>query len=398
MIIQPIIKGQVAKSCHPIGCGKAVADQIDYVRQARQIEAGPKKVLVLGASSGFGLASRISLAFGGANADTIGVAFERGPSERGVGTAGWYNLIQFKQEAEKQGLVAKNFVGDAFSPDMRRSVADYIKTEFGGSVDLVVYSLATGVRPDPKTGKLIRSSIKTVGEPMTGYTVNLEKDCLEESVLEAASEQEIADTVKVMGGEDWEEWIDFLSGEGVLAKGCQTLAYSYIGSDITYQIYHEGTLGHAKTHLQATADKLDAKLKAVGGQAHVAVCKALITKASVFIPAFSPYILALFKVMKDMGLHEGCIEQMQRLYADCIYQADGEVRVDEHRLVRVDDWELREDVQEKVRAILDKMTPDNFKTLGDYEGYKTDFMKLNGFGLDHVDYAQDVDLESLRKG
>ena len=281
---------------------------------------------------------------------------------------------------------------------MRRSVADYIKTEFGGSVDLVVYSLATGVRPDPKTGKLIRSSIKTVGEPMTGYTVNLEKDCLEESVLEAASEQEIADTVKVMGGEDWEEWIDFLSGEGVLAKGCQTLAYSYIGSDITYQIYHEGTLGHAKTHLQATADKLDAKLKAVGGQAHVAVCKALITKASVFIPAFSPYILALFKVMKDMGLHEGCIEQMQRLYADCIYQADGEVRVDEHRLVRVDDWELREDVQEKVRAILDKMTPDNFKTLGDYEGYKTDFMKLNGFGLDHVDYAQDVDLESLRKG
>lgn len=398
MIIQPIIKGQVAKSCHPIGCGKAVADQIDYVRQARQIEAGPKKVLVLGASSGFGLASRISLAFGGANADTIGVAFERGPSERGVGTAGWYNLIQFKQEAEKQGLVAKNFVGDAFSPDMRRSVADYIKTEFGGSVDLVVYSLATGVRPDPQTGKLIRSSIKTVGEPMTGYTVNLEKDCLEESVLEAASEQEIADTVKVMGGEDWEEWIDFLSGEGVLANGCQTLAYSYIGSDITYQIYHEGTLGHAKTHLQATADKLDAKLKAVGGQAHVAVCKALITKASVFIPAFSPYILALFKVMKDMGLHEGCIEQMQRLYADCIYQADGEVRVDEHRLVRVDDWELREDVQQKVRAILEKMTPDNFKTLGDYEGYKTDFMKLNGFGLDHVDYAQDVDLESLRKG
>ena len=398
MIIQPIIKGQVAKSCHPIGCGKAVADQIDYVRQARQVEAGPKKVLVLGASSGFGLASRISLAFGGANADTIGVAFERGPSERGVGTAGWYNLIQFKQEAEKQGLVAKNFVGDAFSPDMRRSVADYIKTEFGGSVDLVVYSLATGVRPDPKTGKLIRSSIKTVGEPMTGYTVNLEKDCLEESVLEAASEQEIADTVKVMGGEDWEEWIDFLSGEGVLANGCQTLAYSYIGSDITYQIYHEGTLGHAKTHLQATADKLDAKLKAVGGQAHVAVCKALITKASVFIPAFSPYILALFKVMKDMGLHEGCIEQMQRLYADCIYQADGEVRVDEHRLVRVDDWELREDVQQKVRAILEKMTPDNFKTLGDYEGYKTDFMKLNGFGLDHVDYAQDVDLKSLRKG
>ena len=395
MIIQPIIKGQVAKSCHPVGCGKAVEDQIAYVRQAKQIAKGPKKVLVLGASSGFGLASRISLAFGGARADSIGVAFERGPSEKGVGTAGWYNLINFSRQAEKEGLIAKNFVGDAFGKEMRRKVVDYIKTEFGGSIDLVVYSLATGVRPDPETGEKIRSAIKTVGEPLKGYTVNLEKNCLEEATLEPATEKEISDTVKVMGGEDWEEWISFLMEENVLGEGCQTFAYSYIGSEVTYRIYHEGTLGHAKQHLHSAADRLDERMKSVGGQAHVAVCKALVTKASVFIPAFSPYILALFKVMKEMGLHEGCIEQMQRLYADRVYPETGVVEVDDSRLVRVDDWELRPDVQQKVRAIIDRMTPDNFRELGDYEGYKTEFLKLNGFSLEGVDYEEDLELESL---
>nr|WP_321461782.1 enoyl-ACP reductase FabV [uncultured Cohaesibacter sp.] len=395
MIIQPIIKGQVAKSCHPLGCATAVKDQIAFVRQAEQIANGPKKVLVLGASSGFGLASRISLAFGGAKADTIGVAFERGPSEKGIGTAGWYNLISFEKEAKKEGLIAKNFVGDAFSPEVRKSVVDFIKTEFGGSVDLVVYSLATGVRPDPQSGELIRSSIKAIGEPITGYTVNLEKDCFEESTLGAATEKEIEDTVKVMGGEDWEEWINYLSDAGVLAEGCQTFAYSYIGSQLTYRIYHEGTLGQAKAHLQKTSDALDAKLQEIGGQAHVAVCKALVTKASVFIPAFSPYILALFRVMKAKGLHEGCSEQMQRLYRDCVYRKDGKVLTDENRLVRVDDWELRDDVQEEVRKIVAEMTPENFKELGDYEGYKSDFLKLNGFDLDGVDYAQDIDIEAM---
>ena len=395
MIIQPIIKGQVAKTCHPLGCATAVKDQIAFVRQAEPIVNGPKKVLVLGASSGFGLASRISLAFGGAKADTIGVAFERGPSEKGIGTAGWYNLITFEKEAKKEGLIAKNFVGDAFSPAVRQSVVEFIKTEFGGSVDLVVYSLATGVRPDPQTGELIRSSIKAIGEPITGYTVNLEKDCFEESTLGAATEKEIEDTVKVMGGEDWEEWINYLSDEGVLAEGCQTFAYSYIGSELTYRIYHEGTLGRAKAHLQKTADQLNARLKTINGQAHVAVCKALVTKASVFIPAFSPYILALFRVMKAKGLHEGCSEQMQRLYRDCVYRKGGKVLTDENRLVRVDDWELRDDVQEEVRKIVAAMTPENFKQMGDYEGYKSDFLKLNGFDLDGVDYAQDVDMKDL---
>ena len=395
MIIQPIIKGQVAKTCHPLGCATAVKDQIAFVRQAEPIVNGPKKVLVLGASSGFGLASRISLAFGGAKADTIGVAFERGPSEKGIGTAGWYNLITFEKEAKMEGLIAKNFVGDAFSPAVRKSVVEFIKTEFGGSVDLVVYSLATGVRPDPQTGELIRSSIKAIGEPITGYTVNLEKDCFEESTLGAATEKEIEDTVKVMGGEDWEEWINYLSDEGVLAEGCQTFAYSYIGSELTYRIYHEGTLGRAKAHLQKTADQLNARLKTINGQAHVAVCKALVTKASVFIPAFSPYILALFRVMKAKGLHEGCSEQMQRLYRDCVYRKGGKVLTDENRLVRVDDWELRDDVQEEVRKIVAAMTPENFKQMGDYEGYKSDFLKLNGFDLDGVDYAQDVDMKDL---
>lgn len=395
MIIKPVIKGQVAKTCHPIGCKKAVEEQIDYVRQADPIKNGPKKVLVLGASSGFGLASRISLAFGGAKADTIGVAFERGPSEASVGSAGWYNALYFREAAEKEGLIAKNFIGDAFSAEMRQQIIEYIKTEFGGTVDLVVYSLATGVRPDPETGQKIRSSLKTVGEPLTGYTVNLEKDCFDEGVLEAAEPQEIEDTVRVMGGEDWAEWIKVLSDAGVLAEGCQTVAYSYIGSQITRRIYHEGTLGHAKEHLHKTADVLDEQLRKIGGQAHVAVCKALVTKASVFIPAFSPYILALFKVMKELGLHEGCIEQMQRLFAQRLYTETGEVPVDDQRLVRVDDWELRPDVQEKVQVILNEMGPDNFPELGDYEGYKNDFLKLNGFGFSDVNYDEEVSIENF---
>ncbi len=210
MIIHPVIKGQVAKSCHPVGCGAAVAEQVAYVQSAKQIAKGPRKVLILGGSSGFGLASRIALSFGGAGADTIAVAFERGPSEKGVGSAGWYNLLHFSRMAEKEGVIAKNFVGDAFLPATRAKVADYIRTEFGGSVDLVVYSLATGARPDPLTGDLVRSVIKPIGAEVRGYTVNLEKDCLEEQCLEPATDQEIGDTIKVMGGEDWRSWIAFL--------------------------------------------------------------------------------------------------------------------------------------------------------------------------------------------
>lgn len=395
MIIEPIVQGVVARSAHPIGCRQAVLNQIDYVKNAPAIQGGPKKVLILGASSGFGLASRISLAFGGANADTIGVSFERGPSDKGVGTAGWYNNIYFRQEAEKQGLIAKNFVGDAFSAHTRQDVLDYIQNEFGGSVDLVVYSLATGVRPNPETGELWRSSIKTVGEPVSGPTINIEMDALETMQVETASEAELDATIKVMGGEDWQSWINMLSDAGVLAQGCKTVAYSYVGPEVTYPIYHQGTLGRAKAHLHNTADTLNEQLGAIGGEAYVSVCKALVTKASVFIPAFSPYILSLFKVMKEKGTHEGCIEQMQRLFAQRLYSNFTAVPVDDARLIRIDDWELEEQTQSEVKAMMATMDNDNFQQIGDYQGYKLDFMQLNGFGFSEVDYSTPVNMQEL---
>lgn len=396
MIIESKIKGVVSQSAHPAGCYEAVRHQIEVVQDSRQIMRGPKKVLVLGASSGFGLASRIALSFGGAKSDTIGVSFERGPSEKGVGSAGWYNNIFFKEAAEKAGLVAKNFIGDAFSYTLRNEVIAYIKNEFGGKIDLLVYSLATGIRPDPVTGDIWRSALKPIGAPYSGYTFNIEKETMDAVTLEPATPAEIESTIKVMGGEDWENWVDILAEAGVLNDGFQTVAYSYVGTKSTYRIYHEGTLGKAKAHLHFTADQLDKKLQSIGGHAYVAVCKALITKASVFIPAFSEYILALFKVMKKMGLHEGCIEQMQRLFAEKMYDDQPQAAVDSERLIRVDDWEMRADVQAATDQILSQMTIDNFKELGDYNGYLNDFMQLNGFCFDHVDYDKDISFEYLQ--
>ncbi|KXF82124.1 enoyl-ACP reductase FabV [Enterovibrio coralii] len=395
MIIKPVIQGVVARSAHPLGCQQAVLNQIRYVQAAPQISGGPKKVLVLGASSGFGLASRISLAFGGAKADTIGISFEKGPSEKGAGTAGWYNNVFFRQEAEKHGLIAKNFVGDAFSSEMRKQVIDYIKKEFGGHVDLVVYSLATGIRPNPETGELWRSSIKTLDKPLSGPTIDLERDVMLPLDVGVATEDELDATVKVMGGEDWESWIAVLSDAGVLAKGCKTLAYSYIGPEFTYPIYHRGTLGKAKDHLHKTADVLNQTLQDLEGEAYVAVCKALVTKASVFIPAFSPYILSLFKVMKENGTHEGCIEQMQRLFTERLYRNGDHVPVDNARLIRMDDWELAPETQSAVAALMAEMTADNFQHVGDYQGYKQDFLQLNGFDFAGIDYDMPVDMAFL---
>jgi len=397
MIIQPIIRGVVARSSHPNGCTAAVHEQIEYCKNVNSIVNGPKKVLILGASSGYGLASRIALAFGGANADTIGVSFERGPSEKGVGSAGWYNNIAFRKEAEKEGYIAKNFVGDAFSPELRKQVASYIKNEFGGQVDLVVYSLATGLRPNPETGKMWRSSLKTVGEPYTGYMVNLEEEKLEEMTIEPATENEIFATEKVMGGEDWEEWIRFLLDQQLLKEGAKTISYSYIGSEVTFPIYHHGTLGVAKKHLQSTADKLNTLLyEELNGEAYVTVAKALVTKASVFIPGLSPYLLCLFRVHKAMGLHERPIEQMQRLFGQRIYDGKKSVPVDEQRLIRIDDWELREDVQKQVRDLLSEMNSENFKKVGDFEGYLQEFLELNGFAITGVDYSLDINIDALK--
>ncbi|HBT4640567.1 TPA: trans-2-enoyl-CoA reductase family protein [Klebsiella pneumoniae] len=396
MIIEPVINGVVARTAHPQGCQQAVLNQINYSKKHQQIEHGPKRVLILGASSGFGLAARVALTFGGAQADTIGVSFERGPSEKGVGTAGWYNNIYFREQAEAEGRIAHNIVGDAFSAQVKEEVIELINRDFGGQIDLVVYSLATGLRPDPKTGETWRSCLKTVGKPFSGKTVNLEKNCLDTTVLEVANEQEILATEKVMGGEDWEEWIRWLRQNNALATGAKTVAFSYIGPEMTYPIYHDGTLGLAKKHLQKTADRLHDLLSADQGEAYVSVCKALVTKASVFIPAFSPYVLCLYQVMKQMGLHETCIEQMQRLFSQKLYLPAG-VPVDAARLIRVDDWELRPDVQQAVNKLMTTLTDDNFAEVGDYAGYKKEFLQLNGFAFDNVDYQKDVDLSALIK-
>ncbi len=352
--------------------------------------------MIIGASSGFGLAARIALTFGGAKADTIGVSFERGPSDKGVGSAGWYNNIFFKQEANHAGgRTAINIVGDAFSDSVRNQVIEAIETYFEGEVDLVIYSLATGVRPKPESDEFWRSVIKPIGEPVTGASIMLENDQWVETILTPATEEEAEATIKVMGGEDWESWIDTLINNDSIAQGCKTIAFSYMGPDVTHPIYLDGTLGRAKIDLHQTSHSLNLKLANFDGGAYATVCKALVTKASVFIPALSPYLLALYRVMKEKGTHERCIEQMQRLFTTKLYDQD-KVPVDGERLIRIDDLELDPQVQQEVHALLEQMNANNFKEIGDYQGFKDEFMKLNGFNFEDVDYSQDISIESLK--
>ncbi|EPR3585351.1 enoyl-ACP reductase FabV [Vibrio alginolyticus] len=394
MRIEPLIQGVVARSAHPKGCHASIKEQIEYVKRAPQIKKGPKRVLIIGASSGFGLAARIALTFGGANADTIGVSFERGPSEKGVGSAGWYNNVFFKKEANQAGRTAINIVGDAFSGSVRNQVIEAIETYFEGEVDLVIYSLATGVRPKPESDEFWRSVIKPIGEPVTGASIMLENDKWIETTLTPSTEEEANATIKVMGGEDWESWIDTLINNDSIANGCKTIAFSYMGPDITHPIYLDGTLGRAKIDLHQTSHSLNLKLANFDGGAYATVCKALVTKASVFIPALSPYLLALYRVMKEKGTHERCIEQMQRLFTTKLYDQE-KVPVDGERLIRIDDLELEPQVQQEVHALLEQMNADNFKEIGDYKGFKDEFMKLNGFNFEDVDYSQDISIESL---
>lgn len=394
MRIEPLIQGVVARSAHPYGCHASVKEQIDYVKQAPQIKNGPKRVLIIGASSGFGLAARIALTFGGAEADTIGVSFEHGPSEKGVGSAGWYNNIFFKQEANNAGRTAINIVGDAFSDTVRTEVIEAIETYFEGEVDLVIYSLATGIRPKPNSDEFWRSVIKPIGEPVTGASIMLENDQWVESTLQPATEEEAEATIKVMGGEDWESWINALINAESLAEGCQTIAFSYMGPELTHPIYLDGTLGRAKIDLHQTSHALNLKLANFGGGAYATVCKALVTKASVFIPALSPYLLALYRVMKEKGTHERCIEQMQRLFTTKLY-SHTTVPVDGERLIRIDDLELDPQIQQEVKQLVEQMNGDNFKQVGDYQGFKDEFMKLNGFNFADVDYSQGVSIEDL---
>ncbi|WP_394244245.1 enoyl-ACP reductase FabV [Vibrio astriarenae] len=393
MIIEPMIQGVVARSAHPLGCEQSILEQIDFVKKASPIATKAKRILILGASSGFGLAARIALTFGGPEADTIGVSFERGPSEKGTGTAGWFNNHYFKQQAEKAGRTAINITGDAFSPELRSQVIEAIETYFEGEVDLIIYSLATGVRPNysSDTPQQWRSVIKPIGQSVEGAIVSLETDQWQPQTLEAASEQEADDTIKVMGGEDWESWIDTLINAESIADGCQTIAFSYVGSELTHPIYLDGTLGQAKIDLHQTSHSLNLKLANFNGHAYATVCKALVTKASVFIPAFTPYILALYKVMKEKGTHEGCIEQMHRLFTEQLFSPTG-THVDGERLIRIDDLELDPQVQKEVSLLVKEMDENNFKQLGDYEGYKREFLQLNGFGYDSVDYSQPIEL------
>ncbi len=394
MVIKPKLKGSLALTNHPVGAKEFVKRQIDFVKSQGKYD-GPKKVLIIGSSSGYGLASRISVAFG-AGADTIGVAFEKGIEGKRVGTAGWWNTIAFTEAAKKEGLEAKNFMGDAFSNEMKENVIKYIKEEFGGKIDLLIYSLASAVRTDPNDGVTYRSALKSTEREIVGPSINLEKETMEETVMGIASPEEIASTVKVMGGEDWKLWIEALDKSGVITKNFKTVAYSYLGPKVTYGIYKEGTIGAAKRDLEHTSDVLNDFLKEkYDGEAYVSLSKALMTKASAVIPIFPLYAALLYRVMKEKGIHEGTIEQKQRLLKDMLY--GGKPEFDDQRRLRPDNWEMRPDVQAEVEALWDQVTPENFKEVSDYAGAREEFMQLSGFDFDNVDYDADIDLDELSK-
>ncbi|UYM17117.1 enoyl-ACP reductase FabV [Endozoicomonas euniceicola] len=379
MDIRPIIKGVIAKNCNPEGCRKSIQSQIHQLQQLPAISTGPKKVLVIGASSGLGLATRISLAFGG-RADTIGISYERPPSGEKSGTAGWFNNLAFTEAAEKEGLIAKNFVGDAYSEPMQQQVVDYIRSEFEGSIDCIVYSLAAGVRPRPDGSGFWKSSLKPVGEPFAGNIINIEKDQIQPVSMPPASPEEVQETVKVMGGENWEEWIRCLDSNNLLARGVKTIAFSYIGSDVTYPIYFGGTMGQAKLHLHDTSDRLNKFLSKHQGEAHIGVSTALVSKASVFIPGFSCYMMALSRVLKQKGEYETSVAHMHRMMKDFLFHPEG-VKTDENRLIRADDRELNPEVQAEIFRLIDKVTAENFRSdqYADYSGFIEEFMGLSGF-------------------
>lgn len=389
------MRGNVSFGVNPIGCKQEVNNQIDYVKEQGSYE-GPKKVLIIGASSSYGLATRISLAFG-ANADTIGVSFEKGPkSEKNLGTAGWYNNIYFKQAAESEGLVAKNFVQDAFSHESKQDVINYIKDEWDGKIDLVVYSLASGVRVDPDTGERFNSVIKSIGETVVGPNVNIQKQDFFEHVLEPATEEEIADTVKVMGGEDWQLWMEALKEADVLADGVQTVNYSYLGSDLNRPYYGGGTLGQAKADCEVKADNINELLTDIGGKATIVVATAVTTKASSVIPFFPVYCMGIYRIMEDNGTHETPIMHQDRIYRDMLYGEKPEY--DEQGRLRPDNWELDSEVQAEAEALIEKINGDNFNSdLTGYSIFMKEYLNLAGFDVDGYDEeeADKVTLEDL---
>ena len=387
MIIAPKIRGFICTTAHPEGCAKHVAEQIAVVKSRGLIENGPKRVLVIGSSTGYGLSSRIAAAFG-ANAATIGVAFERPGEADRPATAGWYNTRAFEQEAAAAGLYARSFNGDAFSDEVKKVVIDAVKADLG-QVDLVIYSLASPRRTDPKTGEVYKSVLKPVGESYTNKNLNTTTGVVNEITIEPAEGDDIRQTIAVMGGEDWELWTDALLSAGVLAEGCQTVAYSYIGPSMTWPIYKNGTIGKAKEDLERVQHALDAKLAPLHGKAWVSVNKALVTQASSAIPVVPLYISLLYQVMKDEVTHEDCIEQMDRLLREQLYNENPQP--DDAGRIRVDDWEMKPQVQDIVAERWQQVNTENFQQLGDFAGYQSSFLRLFGFGLKGVDYDADTD-------
>ena len=383
MIVKPKIRGFICTTAHPDGCKAIVKEQIDYVKKCGRID-GPKKVLVIGASMGYGLASRISAAFG-SGASTIGVIFDKQGTDTKPGSAGWYNTSAFEEYAKAEGIYAKTINGDAFSSAIKDETIALIKKDFG-KVDMVVYSLAAP-RRTTSDGTVYSSVLKTIGGDFTNKSIDVKTGAVSSATITPATEQEIHATVKVMGGEDWKEWIGALKAADAIEDGAVTVAYSYIGPEVTHPIYKDGSIGRAKAHLAETAKEITKSIDGVS--AYVSVNKALVTQSSAAIPIVPLYISILYKVMKEMNIHEGCIEQMQRMFAEKLY--GGEVKTDAEGLIRLDDWEMREDVQAKVAEAWDKISESNLKELADIDGYNKDFIKLFGFEADGVDYEAETD-------
>lgn len=385
MVVEPKVKGFICTTAHPKGCEESVRRQIECTKSYGRAE-GPKKVLVIGSSTGYGLASRIAVTYG-YGADTIGVAFERESNGKRTATAGWYNTKAFEKFAEADGYYAKSFNGDGFSTQMKEDVIACIKENFG-QVDMIVYSMAAPRRTLPD-GTTVSSVLKTVGAPFTNKTIDLRNNEIKEVTVPEASEEEIRATVQVMGGEDWKDWITALHDAGVIKEGAVTLAYSYIGPVVTHAIYKEGSIGQAKKHLYDTSVELTKEFSDIGLKAYISVNKALVTQSSAAIPIVPLYISLLYKVMKDAGLHEGCIEQMNRLFLD---KLTGEVPTDEAGRIRLDDYEMKEEIQNKISDVWDSVDSESVKELGDINEYWDEFYHMFGFGYDNVDYTEDVEI------
>lgn len=391
MIVQPKIRGFVCITSHPKGCEAHVQEQIDYVKKNGQITDGPRNVLVIGSSTGYGLSSRIAATFG-AGAKTIGVFYERPPKDGRPATPGWYNTAAFDRKAREAGIYAGHVNGDAYTAEVKTQTMEAVRKHLG-KVDLIVYSLASPRRTHPITGQVHKSALRPIGQDFKNKTVDTDKGVVSDIEIPQATPEEIEDTVAVMGGEDWELWIEALHQENLLAEGATTVAYSYIGPEVTWPVYKNGTIGKAKEDLEKTAARLDALLKVDRGRAFVSVNKAVVTQASSAIPVVPLYISILFKIMKEKGCHEGCIEQISRLFAGQMYNGNA-LNYDDAGRVRIDDWEMRDDIQQEVARIWPQISTENLAELSDIDGYRADFLKLFGFGLESINYEEPSDLEA----